>query len=80
MGFAVPLDHWFRKDLKGMAHDLLLDPRAKARGYFNTAFVEKMLQEHAAGERLWHQHLWTLLMLEVWHRTFIDGGGRRAEA
>jgi len=77
MGFAVPLDHWFRKELKGMARDLLLDARARGRGYFNTAFVEQMLDEHATGQRLWHQHLWTLLMFEIWHRTFIDGAGRR---
>jgi len=23
----------------------------------------------------WHYLLWTLLMLELWHRTYIDGDG-----
>jgi hypothetical protein len=31
-----------------------------------------MLRQHLAGTRSWHEYLWTLLMLELWHRTFID--------
>ena len=72
MGFAVPLDHWFRGELKTMAADILLGDRARARGYFNMSCVEQMLTEHARGTRTWHPQLWNLLMLELWHRTFID--------
>lgn len=34
MGFGVPLDVWFRKDLKEMTYDILLDNRCIERGYF----------------------------------------------
>jgi asparagine synthase (glutamine-hydrolysing) len=71
-GFSVPLDHWFKHELRELASDLLLDDKAMARGYFKRATVERMLAEHAKGIRLWNDQLWNLLMLELWHRTFID--------
>jgi asparagine synthase (glutamine-hydrolysing) len=72
MGFGVPIDHWFRRDLHDLAHDLLLGPRARARGYFRTSAVARLLTEHAAGRADHHGRLWSLLMLELWHRSFID--------
>jgi len=80
MGFGVPLDHWFRKDLKAMAYDLLLGPRALGRGYFRPDFVKQLLDEHVQGTRNWHYQLWNLTMLELWHRTFIDGRPDEADA
>jgi len=71
-GFAVPIDRWFRRELKEMAWDTLLDPRSLERGYFNGEVVKRMLGEHARGVRARHHQLWSLLMLEMWHRTFID--------
>ena len=73
MGFGVPIDHWLRDEIKELAYDTLLSVRATARGYFRTDVVRQMLDEHVQGKRGWHYLLWTLLMLELWHRTFIDG-------
>ena len=77
-GFTVPLDHWFRNELREMATDALLGSRATGRGYFNTATVERLLTEHVRGTRDWHEQLWNLLMLELWHRQFIDAGRQEA--
>ncbi|MBI3988608.1 MAG: asparagine synthase (glutamine-hydrolyzing) [candidate division NC10 bacterium] len=73
-GFGVPIDRWFRKDLREMAYDVLLDHRGLERGYFRREAVQKLLDEHCQGEGTWHYLLWNLLMLELWHRMFIDGG------
>jgi asparagine synthase (glutamine-hydrolysing) len=75
MGFGVPIDHWFRRDLRELAHDLLLGPRARARGYFRTSAVARLVTEHIAGRADHHSRLWSLLMLELWHRTFIFTSG-----
>jgi asparagine synthase (glutamine-hydrolysing) len=75
MGFGVPIDHWFRHELREMAHDLLLDARGRQRGYFRAEEVTRYLDEHARGEAHHHARLWALLMLELWHRTFIDRPG-----
>jgi asparagine synthase (glutamine-hydrolysing) len=72
MGFCVPLDEWFRGDLREMVHDLLLDRRSVARGYFRLTAIEKMLAEHDSGAWNHGDALWALLFLETWHRMFID--------
>jgi asparagine synthase (glutamine-hydrolysing) len=72
MGFGVPIDHWLRHQLRDMAYDLLLDRRALQRGYFKPFAVRRYLDEHARGEGYHHARLWSLLMLELWHRMFID--------
>ncbi len=79
MGFGVPLDHWFRRDLQGMASDLLLSGRGAARGLFDVSVVRQMLREHADGTARWHDQLWNLLMLEQWFQTFIDRRPARAD-
>ena len=43
-----------------------------ARGYFDPARVERLVREHLDLERDHARALWTLVQLEVWHRTFLD--------
>jgi len=74
MGFCVPLDHWFRNELKGMAYETLLGQRAVERGYFRKEYVKKIFDEHVAVKWNWQYHIYNLLMLELWHRQFIDRG------
>ncbi len=72
MGFGVPIDHWFRNELKEMAYDILLGKRAVERGHFRKETVQTLLDEHSSGKAHWHYLLWNLLMLELWYREFID--------
>lgn len=72
MGFGVPLDHWFRHELKEMVYDVLLSRRAMERGYFCRSYIESLLERHQKGET-WQYLIWNLLMLELWHLMFIDG-------
>jgi asparagine synthase (glutamine-hydrolysing) len=71
-GFGAPLDHWFRGSLETLIRDTVLSDRAIARGYFNRSYVERLVQEHVAGHITWQRQLWGLLMLELWHRRFVD--------
>ncbi len=72
MGFGVPIDHWFRNELREMAYDILLGQRAVERGHFRKETVQTLLDEHSSGKAHWHYLLWNLLMLELWYREFID--------
>jgi asparagine synthase (glutamine-hydrolysing) len=75
MGFGAPITVWFRRDLREMAHDLLLSRRALERGYFQVKGVERLLAEHCTMEEDHSEKLWDLLVLELWHRVFVDGEG-----
>ena len=72
MGFGVPIDRWLREDLREMSYDLLLDTRCIQRGYFNRAGLKKLLDSHVSGEKDHSYRIWALLVLEMWHRMFID--------
>ena len=73
MGFGVPLDHWFRHELRPLVEDILLAPSTLERGLFRPEQVRRLVAEHVRG--LWdHSYrLWSLLVLELWQRTFLDG-------
>lgn len=74
MGFGVPLGRWFRKDLRELARDVLLSASARQRGYFIEDEVERLVEEHTQGSADHGYRLWSLLMLELWHRQFVDDG------
>ena len=75
MGFPVPFGVWMRGPWSSLARDVLLDSRSRARGITNPAAIERLIDGHAAGSADGADALWTLLNLELWYRTFIDGGG-----
>ena len=72
MGFGVPIDVWFRKDLKEMAYDVLLEKKCTERGYFKREALQRLLDEHISEHYDHSYRIWALLFLELWHRMFID--------
>jgi asparagine synthase (glutamine-hydrolysing) len=72
MGFGVPLDHWFRGTLRERLHDTLLSRRALERGYFREQAVRALLEEHDRHRFDHSARLWLLLVLELWHRRWVD--------
>ncbi len=73
MGFSVPLDRWFREDLRDMAYDVLLSRRSRERGLFREDVVRSLLDDHVSGRASSSFQIWTLLFLELWFQRFIDG-------
>ena len=71
-GFGVPLEVWFRGDLRSVFADTLLSQRATERGYFERPFVERILAEHLAGTRDHALRLWQLVVFERWHQQYVD--------
>ena len=72
MGFGVPLDRWFRRELRDLAYDILLSRRSLGRGLFREDMVRLLLDEHRDGRANWHFQIWSLLILELWFQRFID--------
>ena len=68
MGFGVPLDYWFRNELRELTRDTLLAESARSRQFFRPDSVQKLVSEH---EQRYFDHsarLWALVMLEMWLR------------
>jgi len=71
-GFALPLVHWMRNELKDLIITVLLDPKTMQRGYFNPVGVRRLLDEHFRGRRNHSGRIWRLLMFELWHRNYLE--------
>ncbi len=71
-GFGVPISRWFRHNLKDYISDILLSRQSLERGYFKPDAIKTLFSEHISGKIDHSPKLWTLLMLELWHREFID--------
>ncbi len=66
MGFGVPLDHWFRGELRGYVRDTLLSPGARCHTYLDRGALDRIVADHESGARNLGQQLWALVTLERW--------------
>jgi asparagine synthase (glutamine-hydrolysing) len=73
MGFPTPLAHMFKGEMKEYVADVLGSERSLGRGYFRPEEVRRLVGEHLSGAGDHHRVLWQLLVLEEWHRRFVDG-------
>lgn len=71
-GFGVPVQEWINQQLRARIHDTLNDKRTRQRGYVDPKYLDVLLDEHGRGRRDHSTSLWALLMLELWHRRFVD--------
>lgn len=79
MGFGVPLEHWFRRELKSYAQEVLNEPPPALKSIFRPDAARTFLNDHLEFRRKNDQRLWNLLFLFTWAKTFpiadIHGNG-----
>lgn len=71
MGFGVPLEHWFRDELKDYMYDIILNGQGISRGYFERDKVKRLLDAHVNKNQDYSNRIWVLLMLEHWFNTWF---------
>ncbi|HKC66486.1 MAG TPA: asparagine synthase (glutamine-hydrolyzing), partial [Pyrinomonadaceae bacterium] len=71
-GFGVPVAEWLKGRLRPLARDLLSPARLRKAGLFDAAYVQQLQDEHERGRANHRKLLWTLLMFELWHESFIE--------
>jgi asparagine synthase (glutamine-hydrolysing) len=71
-GFQLPLVEWMRNEVKSKFWGILLEPRTLERGYFKPDAVRALIDEHVRGRRNRSGMLWRMLVLELWHRNFME--------
>ncbi len=67
-GFGLPLDRWFRDDLRPMLEATIASPRAALRAHLDPAAVDQIVAEHLSGAASHGHALWTLMTLELFLR------------
>ena len=72
MGFGVPLEMWFRTELKDYIYETLLSEKVLRRNIFEKAALQKLLDAHTQTKVNYAPQIWALLNLELWFRTFFD--------
>jgi asparagine synthase (glutamine-hydrolysing) len=70
-GFNMPLSQWLRTSLAPLLRELLFSASFE-RGLFDTAFVHQLAKAHESGAKDYGQQLWSLMMLELWFRMYLD--------
>jgi len=73
MGFPVPIGRWLRGPFWPVVEELVLGPRARARGLLAPGVLRQLAEEHRRGAQEHGDRLWLLANLEIWQRIFIDG-------
>lgn len=71
-GFQLPLERWLRGELKQKFLSILTEPRTLQRGYFRPEAVRGLVDEHVRGRRNRSGMLWKMLILEWWHRNYLE--------
>jgi len=72
-GFAIPAGAWLRGDLRDYLLEHLRGQGSLTRPYYEPRVLDRALDEHLSGKRNNETLLWTLLNLEIWHRTSLRG-------
>lgn len=71
-GFKVPLDTWFRHDLRDFVWDLVSSGESVTQTYLDAEAVSSLFRRHderVADESI---RIWTIASLEVWYRTLLE--------
>jgi asparagine synthase (glutamine-hydrolysing) len=79
MGFGVPLDYWFRHELKDLATDLLLSDSSRCHAMLRPEAIRALWDDHQAHRYDHSARLWSLVMLEAWLREWGGAEGRTSE-
>jgi asparagine synthase (glutamine-hydrolysing) len=74
-GFTFDPVEQFKKDLGGLAYELLTPERLRKTGIFNPEFVQRVLAAKPRPRLRWHYFLlWQMIGVELWRDLFIDSG------
>jgi asparagine synthase (glutamine-hydrolysing) len=68
-GFAIPLDAWFKCELKDMAQQIILETDD---GILDKRFLKKIWDQHQKGYYDRSALLWATLMFRKWQQAFCD--------
>jgi asparagine synthase (glutamine-hydrolysing) len=70
VGLDIPIHEWFRGELRALLEDTLNEESLHRDGLFHWPVVRFLLEQHQARKANWGYHLWGLLTLTIWMRSW----------
>jgi asparagine synthase (glutamine-hydrolysing) len=70
-GFGVPIEIWFKDELRGMLQEYLSEDRIRKEGIFNAKVVTRLLNDYLNNQGVGINRLWFLLMYEMWSERWM---------
>jgi asparagine synthase (glutamine-hydrolysing) len=70
-GFGAPVRAWIHGPLRDMVRDRLTSPSFRARGWFDAASVQRLLEDTWAGRVDGAYVVWALVMIDHWAERFL---------
>jgi asparagine synthase (glutamine-hydrolysing) len=71
-GFGMPIERWLGGQFGTLAREVLLDSRAKSRGWLDSSRVAALLADRTLPADRRARQLWSLVCLELWAQTWVD--------
>jgi asparagine synthase (glutamine-hydrolysing) len=74
-GFGLPMSTWLKTDpkIRGLAEDVLRDPRSCQRGYVRQDFIQYLFSSMDRDNTSFYGDvLYSFLMLELWYRKHVE--------
>jgi len=71
IGFGLPIDEWFRNDLKDYIKENILDNTSLSRKIMKENKLRELLNDHYKNKRDNSKKLWALMILNIWHEKFF---------
>ena len=70
-GFGVPLDYWFRNELKEELQKVFDKEKIERQGIFNYSGIAKILEEHFSEKENRKSEIWALYVFQKWYENYI---------
>lgn len=70
-GFANPIENWFRVRMNSFVEDCLLSANSSMAQYFDPGYIKTIIELDRAGKEQYRRHIYLLVSLELWHRSFL---------
>lgn len=66
-GFGVPIDLWFRKEMREEILDLTSEQWIKRQGIFDYDYVKSVVNEHLTGMVNRRSEIWSIFVFQKWY-------------
>jgi asparagine synthase (glutamine-hydrolysing) len=72
MGFSIPLDDWFRNELRNIFLKEVLEKNTGMEEFFNMRFLQSLWRKHQLNLKNYGVQLWAVLMFAKWSKTILN--------